>query len=117
MALRCVIVDDSEEFLVSARLLLELQGLDVVGVATSRDEAFEVVEEQEPDVALVDVELGEEDGVALTGELAERLPGMHVVLISAHDRNDITELMSGSRAAGFLSKTDLGAAAIHELIS
>jgi two-component system, NarL family, nitrate/nitrite response regulator NarL len=112
-----VIIDDSEEFLSSARLLLELQGLDVVGVARSRAEALELVEDVSPDLALVDVELGEDDGVALTTELADRAPEMQSVLISAHDRYDISELMSGSRAAGFLSKTDLGADAIRELIS
>lgn len=116
MALRCLIVDDSEEFLISARLLLELQGMDVVGVATNRHEAFELAERHAPDVALVDVELGDDDGVALTGELAERTPEMQCVLISAHDRTDLSELVSGSRAAGFISKTDLGAAAIRELL-
>ena len=116
MALRCVIVDDSEEFLVSARLLLELQGLDVVGVAMSRDEAFEVVEEQEPDVALVDVELGPEDGIELARRLEERVPTLRAVLISAHTLEELEELLADSPEVAYVPKGSLGASAIEAVV-
>jgi two-component system, NarL family, nitrate/nitrite response regulator NarL len=115
MSLRCLIIDDSEEFLASARRLLDTQGIRVVGCATSRAEALRLMEKLEPDVALVDVELGEEDGIALADDLVARAPGALIVLISSHDRAELNELLSGSRAAGFLPKTDLGAAAIASL--
>ena len=75
-----------------------------------------MVEELEPDLVLVDVELGEEDGIALADKLVERGGGADVVLISSHDRTELSELISGSRALGFLPKTDLGAAAISDLL-
>ena len=73
--MRCLIVDDSEEFLASACRLLGSQGMVVVGCASSGDSALKLVYELEPDVALVDVQLGDEDGIVLSHELVERAPG------------------------------------------
>lgn len=114
-AMRCLIVDDSTEFLTSASLLLESQGMEIVACASSRAEALQFARALRPDVFLVDVELGEEDGVALTHELAELSPSAHIVLISAYEIEDLDDLISGSGAAGFLPKSALGAAAIEAL--
>jgi DNA-binding NarL/FixJ family response regulator len=116
VALRCLIVDDSDEFLASARRLLSAQSLDVVGVASSGAETLRLAVELRPDVALVDVHLGEEDGLELARQLAEQAPSTRIVLISTHSEDDLAELLAGTPAAGFLAKTALSAAAIAELV-
>ena len=117
MTLRCLLVDDSEEFLASASRLLESQGIDVVGSATSGEQAVELAVELRPDIALVDIELADEDGIALAHELERRAPSTQVVLISAYDREDLGELITESPAAGFIPKTALGAKAIAGLLA
>jgi len=114
--LRCLLIDDSPEFLASAARLLESQGVEVVGCAMSTREALELVADLEPDLALVDIELAEEDGIALAQQLEVRAPSMRVVLISAYNQADVGELVFESRAAGFLPKSALGAAAIAALL-
>lgn len=80
--LSCLIVDDSEAFLASAARLFSAQGFRVVGLAASGDEALALADALRPDVALVDVELGAEDGIELARRLlAGPAPG-HVILIS-----------------------------------
>jgi DNA-binding NarL/FixJ family response regulator len=116
MALRCLIVDDSEEFLLSATRLLESQGIEVVGSATSGADALELAAALEPDLALVDVELRDEDGVALGNEIEARVASTRVVLISAYEWDEFADVIGDSRAAGFLPKRDLGAAAIAGLL-
>lgn len=116
MDLRSLLIDDSPEFLASAARLLESQGIDVVGTATSTSEALELVAELEPNVALVDIELGVEDGIALARQIEARFPSVQVVLISAYEPVDIGELIAESRAAGFLPKRALGADAIARLL-
>src|SRR5438270_14003523 len=69
MPLRCHIVDDSSDFLRSARALLERQGVTVVGVASTGAEAIEQAEALWPDVLLLDIDLGQDSGF----ELARRL--------------------------------------------
>jgi two-component system, NarL family, nitrate/nitrite response regulator NarL len=116
VALRCLIVDDSGEFLVSARALLVAQGLEVVGLASSGPETVRLAEQLRPDVVLVDIELGEEDGLEVARELAARLGSLRIVLISSHPEDELRDLLASSPAAGFLAKTALSAAAIAELV-
>jgi two-component system, NarL family, nitrate/nitrite response regulator NarL len=113
----CLIVDDSEEFVASASRLLGSQGVDVVASAFSSAEALELIEALRPDVALVDVELGEEDGIELSHELAARAPSTRIVMISSYDDDTLADLIARSPAVGFLSKRELGAAAIERLLA
>jgi DNA-binding NarL/FixJ family response regulator len=114
--LRCLIVDDSEEFLDSASRLLSAQGLEVVGLASSGAEAVRLVQTLGPDVALVDVQLGDEDGLDVARRLAADARETRIILISTHSENELAELIDGSPAAGFLAKAALGANAITELL-
>jgi len=117
--MRCLIVDDSPRFLDAARGLLERQGVNVVGVASTSAEALKRTTELRPDVTLVDIDLGGESGL----ELARRLYGQAgpgpppVILISTHAEQDYAELIAASPAIGFLSKTALSAEAIRDLLA
>jgi two-component system, NarL family, nitrate/nitrite response regulator NarL len=111
-----MIVDDSPAFLSSARRLLESQGVEIVGTATSGAEALDVAGAFSPDVALVDVELGEEDGIALAGELRSRSPAMQVVLISTYGHDEMDDLITASSALGFLPKSRLSGNAVRALL-
>jgi two-component system, NarL family, nitrate/nitrite response regulator NarL len=114
--LRSLIVDDSEAFLASARLLLESQGVEIAGTATSGAEALELAAALSPDVALVDVELGGEDGVALAGELRSRSPATRVVLISTYGGDEMQALIASSAAVAFLPKSRLSGDAVRALL-
>jgi DNA-binding NarL/FixJ family response regulator len=113
---RCLLVDDSEEFLASASRLLATQGVTVAGQARSAAEAVRLAVEARPDVALVDVDLGEERGLDVAVALARAAPATHVILISTYPEEEVTDLVASSPAVGFLSKTALGADAIAEMI-
>jgi len=114
--LRCLIVDDSEPFLDSASRRLAAQGVEVVGCASSGAEALQLAQELEPDVALVDVQLGHEDGLEVTRRLAATAPPTPVILISSHSKAELAEMVRASSAVGFLPKTALGADAIAALL-
>jgi CheY-like chemotaxis protein len=113
---RCLLVDDNQEFLASASRLLESQGLEIVGSASSGAEALRLADELRPDVALVDVQLGEEDGLEVTRRLSAGGRRLAVVLISTHSQEDVAELIAETPAVGFLPKTALNAAAIGKLV-
>ena len=107
-------MDDNEDFLASASRLLKSQGLEVVGCASSGQQALKLAEKHRPDVVLVDVELGDEDGVAVAERLRERSPSSSVILISAYDRDELAELV-GPASDPFLPKNLLSAATIAKL--
>jgi DNA-binding NarL/FixJ family response regulator len=118
MTLRCLIVDDSTRFLEAARRLLERHGIEVAGVATTVTEALDLVDQIRPDVTLVDIDLGGESGFELVRRLQRENgpPPSSVILISTHAEEDFADLVAASAAIGFLSKADLSADAIHDLL-
>jgi two-component system, NarL family, nitrate/nitrite response regulator NarL len=116
VALTCLIVDDSKEFLASAARLFEPSAVEVVGLASTGADAQRLVASLAPDVALVDVELGDEDGIELARLLTSGGSATRVILISLRDRGELAELMAGCGAVGFLRKDTLGEPAIVDLI-
>lgn len=118
MPLRCLIVDDNASFLDACRALLEGEAITVVGVATSAAAGLQRWAELEPDVTLVDIDLGGDSGLDLTRQLADRADGAAstVILISARPEEDFADLIAESPAAGFLAKAELATAGIQDLV-
>jgi DNA-binding NarL/FixJ family response regulator len=115
--LRCLIVDDSVRFLEAAGSRLSRDGLEVVGTATTSAEALREAERLRPDLALVDVSLGDESGVALSLELAARFhDDLRIVLISTRGESELAELIAVSQAVGFIPKSRLSPKTVHELL-
>jgi CheY-like chemotaxis protein len=112
MPLRCLLVDDNEVFLETASLLLEREGLTVVGMASSIAEALRQAGVLRPDLVLVDIGLGTESGFTLARLLAGDGQGADVILISTGAEADYAELIAESPAAGFLAKSELSASKI-----
>ena len=111
----CVIVDDSQEFLAASRAMLEREGVTVLGVASTSAEALERVQALQPELVLVDIDLGAENGLDLTERLAS-LGKWRVVLMSVHAQADFAELVEASPAIGFVAKSELSAGAIRALL-
>lgn len=118
VTLRCLLVDDSLDFLRTARTLLEQEGLEVVGVATTAADALVRAAELRPDVTLVDVDLGTTDGFELARHLAGRPnhDAGHLILISVNAEEDLTDLIEASPAIGFVWKPTLSAAVIESMV-
>jgi DNA-binding NarL/FixJ family response regulator len=114
--LRCVIVDDDEEFLNVATAMLERDGVTVAGVARSCAEAVRRAQALRPDVVLIDIRLGDESGFEAARRLADRGPSAALIMISTHAGEDYAELIAESPAMGFLPKAELSAAAIRRFL-
>jgi DNA-binding NarL/FixJ family response regulator len=112
--MRCLIVDDNEAFLETARSLLVKGGLTVTGTASSSAEAMRQAGELQPDIAIIDIGLGAENGFDLARDLAAR--GIAVIMTSTRPGDDYADLITESRAAGFLAKAELSAAAILRVL-
>jgi DNA-binding NarL/FixJ family response regulator len=115
MAQRYLLVDDNRGFLEAARDLLEGEGVDVVGVASTSGETLRLVAQLQPDVVLVDVDLGDESGFDLASRLAMVTADTRIVLISAYPEAEFADLIAASGAIGFVSKAELSAQAVSHL--
>ena len=119
MSLRCLIVDDNPSFRAAMQALLEAEGIAVVGGAASAADAVEQIAQHQPDVALIDIDLGKESGLGLARRVNDGAAGggPKVILISTHDEGEFADLIDATSAIGFLSKTELSAATIHRMLA
>jgi DNA-binding NarL/FixJ family response regulator len=114
MPARAVIVDDHAAFRASARRLLELSGYDVVGEAADGVTGLALARELEPELVLLDIALPELSGF----DVAKGLSGTpsKVILISSRQQKDFGKRVRQSGAVGFVSKDELSAEALRELM-
>ncbi|MEN3337839.1 MAG: hypothetical protein V7647_1515 [Acidobacteriota bacterium] len=123
MPLRCLIVDDNPQFAEVAGRLLEREGLVVLAKASTGAEAIDLVQKFQPDLVILDIDLGTESGFDVARQLgtqpSQPEPGTvpEIIFVSAHDEEDFADLISDSVAIGFLAKSALSAQAILQLVS
>lgn len=118
VSLRCLIVDDNALFGDEARSLLEHEGVSVVGVAASGDEAVRLAGEFVPDVALVDISLSGESGFDVADRLIDESTACPpaVIFVSTHDEQEFSGRIAASPGLGFIPKTRLSAERIRRLL-
>jgi DNA-binding NarL/FixJ family response regulator len=106
---RVLIVDDQSNFRRHLRRLLAEAGLTVVGEAGNISAAQELVQELQPDLAVMDVMLPGINGLEGTCQLKTLAPNLRVILISAYrDRADVFRAAAAEVGAeAFVSKDDL----------
>ncbi|GFG50862.1 hypothetical protein CQY20_31345 [Mycolicibacterium agri] len=112
--MRCLIVDDNVGFVAAARKVLEAGGITVVGSTASTAEAMALIATLHPDVTLVDIDLGAENGIDLVARLSQT--STPAILVSAYSAEDFCDEINGCGAVGFVAKSDLTAAAIRDVL-
>jgi CheY-like chemotaxis protein len=120
VALRCLLVDDSRPFLEAASVLLTRQGLEIAGTATTREEALERARELEPDLTIIDIDLGDQSGFDVAWQLAAAGgdgSAPRTILTSARSESEFSDLVAVTPALGFIPKIRLSAEAIGDLLA
>jgi DNA-binding NarL/FixJ family response regulator len=114
--MRVLIVDDHQVFRFGVRHTLAAAGdFEVVGEAGNVPDALALLDQQTPDVVLMDIELPGMDGVLATREISRRSPAPRVLIMSFYDQ--IGDLLDALRAGamGYVSKSEGAAALIQAL--
>src|SRR5690606_31354026 len=99
-------VDDHPVFRIGIGALLgTFAGVAVVGSAASEDEAVEIALREEPEVVLMDLDLGDGSGVDATRRLLAERPGIGVLVLTmlGDDESLFAAVRAGAR--GYLLKT------------
>ena len=91
MAKKILFVDDASEWRFMVGTWLHGAGYAVV-TAKNSCEAFKKLEQSTPELAIVDVDLGGEDGIALMKALKQKNPAMPVILYTGLSHDDETIL-------------------------
>ena len=104
MPIRLVLVEDHPALRMGLEVLLRQRGCEVLGSAGDASTARALIAEHAPDVAVVDVNLGADDGIALTRELTAMHSGCRVVLYTASCDTDLALQGLEAGAAGYALK-------------
>lgn len=106
MTIRVMLVDDQALVRGAMAALLSLEAdLQIVGEAASGREALATVEQAEPDVILMDVELGGEmDGIEATALVRKLAPRVRVLIVTTFGRPGFLRRGLQAGAAGFVVK-------------
>jgi DNA-binding NarL/FixJ family response regulator len=104
-AIRVVIVDDHRIVLDGLVVLLDsMDGLTVVGEATSGEEAIGLVGRLRPDVVLMDIEMPGIGGVEATRRIAAAHPSVAVVMLTMYGEDEFVFAALRAGARGYLLK-------------
>jgi len=103
--MKLFLVDDNALFLEGLRNMLQVHGLEVVGMAASAEEALDSVAEINPDCVLMDIQMPGRSGIEATRILKANYPQLKIVLITiAEDENYLYDAIA-SGASGYLLKS------------
>lgn len=103
--IKVVIADDHKIIRVGLRGMLEREkDITIAGEAENADEILGLLEAQEADVILMDIDLGESDGIKTTRKIKELYPFLHVLGLTMHEEPDYIIKMLEAGASGYLLK-------------
>jgi DNA-binding NarL/FixJ family response regulator len=103
---KVLLVDDHPIVREGLRALLDGEGdLEVSGEADSADGALASIEQQAPDVVLVDISLQSGDGLELVRQIRARWP-IPVLVLSIHDESLYAERALRAGASGYIMKQE-----------
>src|SRR5205807_7073570 len=102
---RLVIADDHELVRAGLRMMLTGQwGMEVVGEAANGREALMICRRLQPDLALIDVRMPEQDGLATCRAIKEEYPATSVILVTIHEKPEYLLDALKAGAAGYVLK-------------
>jgi two-component system, NarL family, response regulator DevR len=111
-----VIVDDHQVFTESlARLLGDEDGIRVLGTANCGSDGLTLAARLKPRVALVDYEMPDIDGVAVTAQMKAECPQTMVVMLTGFTDDRVLTQAIEAGCSGFLTK-DRAAAEVAEAV-
>jgi two-component system response regulator DevR len=105
MPIRVFLLDDHEVVRRGLRELLEGAGdMEVIGEASTAEEALRRIPATNPDVAVLDVRLPDGDGVEVCREVRSKMPQLHCLMLTSYadDEALFDAIMAG--AAGYVLK-------------
>jgi DNA-binding NarL/FixJ family response regulator len=106
---RVLVVDDQAPFRIAARAVVRATaGFEVVGEATSGEEAVDQAGAVSPDLVLMDINMEGIGGIEATRRITEAHPAIRVVLLSTYDAEDLPDDARRCGAAAYVHKEQFG---------
>lgn len=111
--IRVLLADDHTLVRGGIRALLhDLSAVEVVGEASDGREALRLIENQNPDIVLMDIAMSGMNGLEATIRVTKEYPGVRVIILSMHTNEEYVLQALRAGASGYLLK-DAGLAELE----
>lgn len=106
---RILIADDHTLFRAGLiKLLQTMSDVEVVAEASSGQEAVELAGQIHPDIVIMDLAMGDMNGLEATMQMHTRHPGIHIIILSMHANEEyVLEALSSGASAYVLKEATL----------
>jgi DNA-binding NarL/FixJ family response regulator len=104
MSIKLLIADDHEVVRCGLRSLLAGGEIEIVGEATTGEQAIQMAMEKRPDVLLLDIRMPNGDGLNVLGRLKLEAPAIAVLILSTYDNPTYVARAVALGAAGYVLK-------------
>ncbi|MEH7549884.1 LuxR family two component transcriptional regulator [Neobacillus bataviensis] len=116
MTTKIAIIDDHQLFREGVKRILEFEkSFQVVAEGDDGSDALGLVEQYQPDVVIMDINMPGMNGVEATRELIEKYPSTKVIILSIHDDENYVTHALKTGACGYLLK-EMDADALIEAV-
>ncbi len=116
MTVRVVVADDQAPFRRAARSVLDAAvGFQLVGEATSGEEAVVLVDSLRPDLVLMDITMTGIGGIEAARSISAAYPATMTILVSTYREEDLPLQAHSCGAAAYLHKSDFGGRLLQTL--
>jgi two-component system invasion response regulator UvrY len=111
-----LVVDDQPAFRAAARAVVEhVPGFVFIGEAASGEEAIALAERLAPDLVLMDINMGDVDGIEATQQIIGMRPDTKVVLLSTYESDQLPRRARTSGAVAYVNKDELSQRSLRRL--
>jgi len=111
-----MIVDDQPPFRAAARAVVtRVDGFDLVAEVESGEAAVEASDSFEPDLVLMDINMGELDGIEATRRIVAAHPDTKVILVSTYGADELPAGARSSGAMAYVNKDELSPRVVRRI--
>ncbi|MCF8367483.1 MAG: response regulator transcription factor [Bacteroidales bacterium] len=102
--IKVLLVDDHAIVRDGIKALIQTDGIEVIGEASTAKEFFSLLKVQIPDIAILDISLPDISGIEITKKLAAEYPVIKVIILSMHLNEDFIFNAVKAGALAYLPK-------------
>jgi DNA-binding NarL/FixJ family response regulator len=114
--IRLIITDDHQMFIDGLKLIIQsFENVEVIGEALSGDALLDLLDKQDPDIAILDINMPGKDGIETAKEIRKRFPKVKILMVTMHKQKEFIVQLVSVGVAGYILK-NTGAEELYDAI-
>jgi two-component system competent response regulator ComA len=114
---KALVVEDHPLIALATKELLEkIEGIEVIGIASTGKQCMELMNDHKPQLVFLDYQLPDQLGTQVAKEIKDEYPDVHIVVFTGVDTADLYNKFVDLKVSGILSK-EASVRTIHNMVN